>query len=219
MDKDLDKNLEYAVKNIPIEDDNDDVVLNAAINMIADNVVPKHKLRKVQKEILNKLRNYIAATYGPLGSNTVIVTGNNKQTIQANYSKDGLKVIKNITFNMPLEMAIHSEIEDIARFVEKQVGDGTTSSIILSSYIFNGLSYLEETTKIPPRELVRRFVGITDLIKDQIRERKHECSLEDIYKIAVGELGMVYSQNGQVIYYDGQMDDYVKQYSDIPGEK
>lgn len=44
-------------------------------------------------------------------------------------------------------------------------------------------------------------------------------SLEDIYKIAVGELGMVYSQNGQVIYYDGQMDDYVKQYSDIPGEK
>ena len=44
-------------------------------------------------------------------------------------------------------------------------------------------------------------------------------SLEDIYKIAIGELGMVYSQNGQVVYYDGQMDDYVKQYSDIPGAK
>jgi chaperonin GroEL len=153
--------------------------------MVADNVVSKHKLRRVQKEILNKLREYITATYGPLGSNTVIVTGNNKQTIQANYSKDGLKVVKNITFNMPLEMAIHSQIEDIARFVEHQVGDGTTSSIILSSYIFNGLSYLEESTQIPPRELVNRFIKITDNIKDRILKRKQECDLDKIYKIAM----------------------------------
>lgn len=41
-------------------------------------------------------------------------------------------------------------------------------------------------------------------------------SLEDIYTIATGELGMVYSQNGQIIYYDNSEDDYVKQYDDIP---
>ena len=187
MDKEYGKNILDAIKNKPIKNENseEDVVLNSAINMVADNVVSKHKLRRVQKEILNKLREYITATYGPLGSNTVIVTGNNKQTIQANYSKDGLKVVKNITFNMPLEMAIHSQIEDIARFVEHQVGDGTTSSIILSSYIFNGLSYLEESTQIPPRELVNRFIKITDNIKDRILKRKQECDLDKIYKIAM----------------------------------
>jgi len=186
MDKEFEKNILDAIKNKPIKNENnEDVILNSAINMVADNVVSKHKLRRVQKEILNKLREYITATYGPLGSNTVIVTGNNKQTIQANYSKDGLKVVKNITFNMPLEMAIHSQIEDIARFVEHQVGDGTTSSIILSSYIFNGLSYLEESTQIPPRELVNRFIKITDNIKDRILKRKQECDLDKIYKIAM----------------------------------
>ena len=186
MDKEFEKNIPDAIKNKPIKDkDNEDVILNSAISMVADNVVSKHKLRRVQKEILNKLREYITATYGPLGSNTVIVTGNNKQTIQANYSKDGLKVVKNITFNMPLEMAIHSQIEDIARFVEHQVGDGTTSSIILSSYIFNGLSYLEESTQIPPRELVNRFMKITDNIKSRILKRKQECDLDKIYKIAM----------------------------------
>ena len=187
MDKEFEKNIPDAIKNKPIKNENseEDVILNSAINMVADNVVSKHKLRRVQKEILNKLREYITATYGPLGSNTVIVTGNNKQTIQANYSKDGLKVVKNITFNMPLEMAIHSQIEDIARFVEHQVGDGTTSSIILSSYIFNGLSYLEESTQIPPRELVNRFIKITDNIKDRILKRKQECDLDKIYKIAM----------------------------------
>ena len=186
MDKEFEKNILDAIKNKPIKNENnEDVILNSAISMVADNVVSKHKLRRVQKEILNKLREYITATYGPLGSNTVIVTGNNKQTIQANYSKDGLKVVKNITFNMPLEMAIHSQIEDIARFVEHQVGDGTTSSIILSSYIFNGLSYLEESTQIPPRELVNRFIKITDNIKDRILKRKQECDLDKIYKIAM----------------------------------
>ncbi len=41
-------------------------------------------------------------------------------------------------------------------------------------------------------------------------------SLEEIYNVATGELGMVYSQNGQVIYYESSQDDYVTQYRDVP---
>ena len=41
-------------------------------------------------------------------------------------------------------------------------------------------------------------------------------SMDDIYTIATGELGMVYSQNGQIIKYDKEEGDYVKQYSDVP---
>ncbi len=41
-------------------------------------------------------------------------------------------------------------------------------------------------------------------------------SLEDIYTIATGELGMVYSENGQIRYYENEQGDYVKQYSDVP---
>ena len=41
-------------------------------------------------------------------------------------------------------------------------------------------------------------------------------SLEDIYTIATNELGMVYSQNGQIVYYEQEPGDYVKQYSDVP---
>ncbi|MBO4864607.1 MAG: cell division protein FtsL [Eubacterium sp.] len=41
-------------------------------------------------------------------------------------------------------------------------------------------------------------------------------SMDDIYTIATGELGMIYSQNGQIIRYEKQEDDYVKQYSDVP---
>ena len=41
-------------------------------------------------------------------------------------------------------------------------------------------------------------------------------SLEDIYTIATNELGMVYSENGSILYYDQEQGDYVKQYGDVP---
>jgi len=37
--------------------------------------------------------------------------------------------------------------------------------------------------------------------------------------IAINELGMVYAQADQVILYDSQGGDYVKQYADIPEEE
>ena len=44
-------------------------------------------------------------------------------------------------------------------------------------------------------------------------------SLDDIYNVATNELGMVYAKKGQIIYYEGADEDYVKQYQDIPGSK
>ena len=150
-----------------------------------DNVVCKEKLRDVQGRTLNQLSSYISATYGPLGSNTMIVSGNDKSTILSNYSKDGLKVLKNITFSEPLEMAIHSEIVDIAKFVEHQVGDGTTSSIILSSKIFEGLSNIEKEETIPPRTLVKVFQNIVEKLQNIIMENKKDITIDDIYKICM----------------------------------
>ncbi len=41
-------------------------------------------------------------------------------------------------------------------------------------------------------------------------------TLEEIYNIAVNELGMVYSQKGQIVYYNTANEDYVNQYQDVP---
>lgn len=40
--------------------------------------------------------------------------------------------------------------------------------------------------------------------------------LDEIYRIATGELGMVYSRPGQTVYYSQNSDDYVVQYQNIP---
>lgn len=41
-------------------------------------------------------------------------------------------------------------------------------------------------------------------------------TLDDIYDVATNELGMVYAEKGQIVYYESADEDYVKQYQDVP---
>lgn len=43
--------------------------------------------------------------------------------------------------------------------------------------------------------------------------------LDQIYQIATGELGMVYADESQIIYYNSSNDDYVRQYESIPDKQ
>ena len=43
-------------------------------------------------------------------------------------------------------------------------------------------------------------------------------TLDEIRDIAVNELGMVYSEKGQIVYYDATSEDYVNQYRNVPGD-
>ena len=40
--------------------------------------------------------------------------------------------------------------------------------------------------------------------------------MEEVVRIAEEDLGMQRATEGQIISYSGEIDDYVKQYSDVP---
>lgn len=52
-----------------------------------------------------------------------------------------------------------------------------------------------------------------DLYKDRII---NGVDMAEIERIAVCELGMTLAQEGQIVRYSGEIEDYVKQYADIP---
>ncbi len=162
-----------------------DEQINSIKEKAMTNIVPKRKLRKVQLDTLNTLKDIISNTYGPMSSYTNIISGEDLDNEKSEYSKDGLKVLKNIKFSKPIEMSIETEIEQIARYVEKKVGDGTTSAVILSDLIFNGLVRLEEDYKIPPRRIIKIFQDVVDELKEIILEQARDITLEDVYNIAM----------------------------------
>ena len=150
-----------------------------------NNVVVEEKLKQIQNDTLGMLKNFLSKTYGPMGSYTEIVKGDTIKTISSDYSKDGLKVLKNIIFDSPLEMAMQSELCDICQFVVKQVGDGTTSAVILSSLIYSEMLKIKENTSLPPRRLVKEFQNVVEECKSIIAAAGRDITLDDIYKICM----------------------------------
>ena len=160
-------------------------VASVTIGRSVTNVVPMEKLRVIQSQTLNKLKEFLSMTFGPMGSYTKIIKGSSKETITSVYSKDGLKVLNNIADAGPIEMSIIEEIIEITRYVEKEVGDGTTSTVILSSLIFDQMIDIQKKHNVPPYQLIQAFKTVVDEIKEEIMKRKKHCTLEDIYDISM----------------------------------
>ena len=163
----------------------DKPTINSVIAQCHSNVVNEKKLKKVQLSTLDTLRDYLAKTFGPMGSYTGIISGSNPADVSTTYSKDGLKVLKHIIFDSPIEMALQSELVEVCRYVEKMVGDGTTSAVILSSYIYSGLCSIMNEDKIPPRKITMEFSKIVEALKKMILFNKREITLDDIYNICM----------------------------------
>lgn len=159
--------------------------LGVSVKNNTTNVVSAKKLREIQSKTLYEVKNFLSKTFGPMGSNSKIIKGNNRETISSSYSKDGLKVLKNIANSEPIEASIIEELIDITRHVEHEVGDGTTSTIILSSLIFDGLTQIQIRYNLPPYKLMRIFNECVSIIKDSIMSHKKECTVEDIYDISM----------------------------------
>lgn len=160
-------------------------MVNTIVEECSTNIVSEEKLKDVQLKTLSVLKECLIKTYGPMGSYTDILSGTTYSTLLSDYSKDGLKVLKHIIFDQPIEMAIQTEIRDICQYVDKNIGDGTTSAVILSSLIFSRLLYIMKQREIPPRKLVKVFNEVVEEVQNIIESNKQEITLDAIYNICM----------------------------------
>lgn len=145
------------------------------------NIIEKPILRKVQKDTLAEIRKSLMNSFGPMGSNTII----NKQKSLTMYTKDGHTIMSNLAFRRPIEESIVKDMVDQTHHVVKEYGDGTTSAVILSDIIFNGISDLESSGKYIPSDIIAAFNKVVARMTEIIKDNGRECTLDDIYKIAL----------------------------------
>ncbi len=206
------------------------VLVNSSTKPI-NNIVSGQRLKEVQSAVLNDLKNAIINSMGPAGSNSLILRGSSDADIVAEYSKDGNKIIKSIKYQYPIEMAIKSEIENSTRYIEKTVGDGTSSVVVMSSLIFDALNEASIIGDFgyDPYETMRLFKKCVDYISDKIRKYGRECTLDDIYNIAyistngneevAKQIQDIYKEYGMSVFIDVSAstneNTYVKTYNGI----
>ena len=206
------------------------VVLGDSTKLL-NNIISNETLKDIQQRVLEDLKNAIIPSMGPAGSNTLIIRGSNDQDIVAEYSKDGNKIIKNIKYQYPIEMSIKSEIENATKHIEKTVGDGTSSVVVMASNIFNALLDANNKEELPanPYETIRLFKECVNELSDKIRKKGRECTLDDIYNITListngnkdlaNQMKEIYSEYGMDVFIDvsasSDENTYVKSYDGV----
>ena len=111
------------------------------MSRIYSNIVPEDKVRSKQKETLQIIANALEKSFGPKGSTTAIVKNMDKNgvNISLDYTKDGHTIVKSIAFENPIERSVQDILVELTRYVVKEVGDGTTSAVLLCNSIFKCL--------------------------------------------------------------------------------
>ena len=154
--------------------------------MIHSNIVPKVKVREIQQKTLDIIADSLEKSFGPNGSVTAIVKNidTNGVNINIEYTKDGHTIVKNMAFMDPIERSVQDILTELTRNVVKEVGDGTTSAILLSNEIFNALCSNSGIDNMSPSEVIKIFNSLTEKISEKILAKAKPCTIDDIYDIA-----------------------------------
>lgn len=128
------------------------------------NVIPEEDFKRLVRDTFKTITDTLKATYGPYGSSVLI-----SEQSETTSTKDGYNVFQAIGFNHSYKRMVYLTIKKIIDRVNRNVGDGTTSCILLAEKIFNNLN---EVIKTPDDK--RRILNILSQI---------ECNLQDTTKI------------------------------------
>ena len=150
-------------------------------NTMITNVVNKDTLHKIQNDVLQRLSDILANSFGPMGSNTCV----KKENAFNIYTKDGHTILKNIYFHGIIEQSIKDDVESITRHIVKTVGDGTTSAVMLSAEIYTAIMDISKEYNKPPVEILNAFKSIIDEICANIKCSGHKATPKDIYDISM----------------------------------
>lgn len=183
---------------------------------IYSNIVEQETLQDQSLKTMSIISNSLLTSFGPYGSATQI----KKDGTLPKFTKDGHTILCNIFFNGVIELGLREVLEDLTKHVVKEVGDGTTSAIILSHLIYKRLnSKLDPDTndlydlEVAPSEIEANLKEIAKEAEEIIKSKaKAVTTYEDIKKIAListnnnqemAELiSNVYMENGTDVYID-----------------
>jgi chaperonin GroEL (HSP60 family) len=129
---------------------------------IYSNIVPEEKVREVQKETLNIICDALCKSFGPKGSSTAFVKNIDPKGVNVTieHTKDGHTIVKNIQFLHPIERSVQDILTDLTRYVVNEVGDGTTSAIILCKTVFDKLCDNSIIIENSPADTLNRINAI-----------------------------------------------------------
>lgn len=117
------------------------------------------------KEVYNLMKN----CYGPYGSHILINTG-----VRPEATKDGKTILSKVKTNCTIPTAIHGSIMSVAEKQVSEVGDGSTTTMLLLCLLYDKFRDIIKTYNLSPSVFNAAVKNITD---DLIKSLKENCAI------------------------------------------
>ncbi|WCS68356.1 60 kDa chaperonin [Bacillus phage vB_BsuM-Goe21] len=166
---------------------------------VNSNVANQSKTKEVITETLNTLTTILSNSLGPYGSTSII---QDKLTVNHAITKDGYSILNKIKFDNEIASTILDIVKKISRSLVREVGDGSTSAIVVSNSLFKELDSLISEFKVPRKDIIDTLAKFEEVLVEFIKKEATEITEEnfDIIK----EIATVSNNNdekaGQIIY-------------------
>ena len=125
------------------------------------NVIPEEAFDRLVKDTFSTIADTLRKTYGPYAS-TVLISEMNEMSA----TKDGYNVFNAISFNQPYKQMVYRTIKKIIDDVNDNVGDGTTSCILLAEKMYAEIKKTL-TTVDHKMQILSVLTNIENYLKDR----------------------------------------------------
>lgn len=143
------------------------------------NIIEERDFKQITQDVFHNIATVLSRTIGPYGATTFL-----EQTGEYHVTKDGWNIIKHIHFNKRTHESIVELIRGIAGNVVRNVGDGSTTSIVSAHTL---LKYLEATgIDMRPKDTIDTLKSLVKKISDEIYAQSTKVrDFGDIHRLAM----------------------------------
>lgn len=165
------------------------------------NVIPESDFKHLVEDTFRTITDTLRSTYGPYGS-TVVISSQNETTT----TKDGYNVFEAMGFSHAYKRMVYLAIKKICERVNRNVGDGTTSCILLAEKMFK---LIENCIKTPDdkRNILSVLTAIEQYLQDsKIFQYEEQQKLLNIDKLSTESIKGLINVAGN---YDPRLTDVI----------
>lgn len=135
------------------------------------NVIPESSFKRLIQDTFRTITDVLRETYGPYGSTMVISDQNETMT-----TKDGYNVFESMFFSHHYKRLVYLAIKKICERVNRTVGDGTTSCILLADKMFRNINELVKT----PDDKRNILKVLSEIEKNLTDAEQLESDMDDV---------------------------------------
>lgn len=134
------------------------------LQMYSSNTTMEDYFHNTASLFLKEIYGLMKQCYGPYGSHILIGSD-----IRAEATKDGKTILSKIKVTKSIPMAIHGSITSVADKQVQEVGDGSTTTILLLCKLYEAFRKLILEKKISPSEFNDKLKECIDTIIEKIK--------------------------------------------------